>query len=135
MKGQTTNDLIMKTMIQTLSAIFLSGILMPAMADGLEDLKKRFQERAQVLSKLRADGKLGETDAGYVEPVKGANLSDNETSLMQAENRDRRTGYTLIANKRGISATKVGQLSGIKKIQSARPGEWIKQGGAWKRKE
>jgi uncharacterized protein YdbL (DUF1318 family) len=53
---------------------------------------------------------------------------------MQAENRDRRVGYNIIAKKRpGISPDKVGQLAGAKKIQSAKAGEWVKQGGSWKK--
>ena len=114
--------------------LMLGALLSPAVADELEDLKKRFQERAPALGKLKAAGKLGETDKGYVEPVKGAELPATDKKLMQAENRDRRTGYDIIAKKRNISLSKVGQLSGAKKIQSAMSGEWIKQGSSWKKK-
>ena len=129
----------MKTTPRFLPAIFyllmLGALLSPAVADDLDDLKKRFQERASALGKLKAAGKLGETDKGYVEPVKGAELSAADKKLMQAENRDRRDGYKIIAKKRpGISPDKVGQLAGAKKIESANAGEWVKQGGSWKKK-
>ena len=116
------------------SLFILGALLSPAIADELDDLKKRFKERAPALGKLKAAGKLGETDKGYVEPVKGAELPATDKKLLQAENRDRRTGYDIIAKKRNISLSKVGQLSGAKKIQSAMSGEWIKQGSSWKKK-
>ena len=53
---------------------------------------------------------------------------------MQAENRDRRTGYDIISKKRNIPQAKGGQLAGAKKIKSAKTGEWVKQGGSWKKK-
>jgi len=129
----------MKTTPRFLPAIFyllmLGALLSPAIADELDDLKKRFKERAPVLGKLKASGKLGETDTGYVEPVKGAELPAADKKLMQVENRDRRAGYNIIAKKRsGISSDKVGQLSGAKKIKSAKVGEWVKQGVSWKKK-
>ena len=123
-----------KILTAVVSLIMLGGLLSPVVADELNDLKKRFQERAPALGKLKAAGKLGETDKGYVEPVKGAELSAADKKLMQAENRDRRAGYDIIAKKRKISSAKVGQLSGVKKIQSAKVGEWVKQGGSWKKK-
>ncbi len=128
----------MKTTHRLLTAVFslltLGALLSPVAADELDDLKKRFQERAPALGKLKAAGKLGETDKGYVEPVKGAELPAVDKKLMQAENRDRRVGYNIIAKKRpGISPDKVGQLAGAKKIKSAKAGEWVKQGGSWKK--
>tara|TARA_B100002003_G_C13886837_1_gene432667 strand:+ start:278 stop:667 length:390 start_codon:yes stop_codon:yes gene_type:complete len=128
----------MKTTHRLLTAVFsllmLGSLLPPVAADELDDLKKRFQERAPALGKLKAAGKLGETDKGYVEPVKGAELPAADRKLMQAENRDRRVGYNIIAKKRpGISPDKVGQLAGAKKIKSAKAGEWVKQGGSWKK--
>ena len=130
---------IMKTTHRLLTAVFfllmLGALLSPVAADELDDLKKRFKERAPALSKLKAAGKLGETDKGYVEPVKDAELSAADKKLMQAENRDRRAGYNIIAKKRpGISPDKVGQLAGVKKIKSAKVGEWVKQGGSWEKK-
>jgi len=116
------------------SLLMLGALLSHAVADDLDDLKKRFKERALVLGKLKASGKLGETDKGYVEPVKGEELPAMDKKLMQAENRDRRLGYDIIAKKRKISSAKVGQLAGAKKIQSAKVGEWVKQGGSWEKK-
>ncbi|MEE2714620.1 MAG: YdbL family protein [Verrucomicrobiota bacterium] len=116
------------------SLFILGALLSPAIADELDDLKKRFKERAPFLGNLKVKGKLGETDNGYVEPVKGAELSAEDKKLMQAENRDRRTGYDIISKKRNIPQAKVGQLAGAKKIKSAKTGEWVKQGGSWKKK-
>ena len=76
----------MKTTPRLLKAGFfllmLGALLSPAVADELEDLKKRFQERAPALGKLKATGNLGETDAGYIEPVKGVDLSAADKKLM-----------------------------------------------------
>ena len=129
----------MKTTPKILTAVFslimLGALLPPVVAANLDNLKKRIQARAPALVKLKASGKLGETDKGYVEPVKGAELPAADKKLMQAENRDRRAGYNIIAKKRpGISPDKVGQLAGAKKIKSAKAGEWVKQGGSWKKK-
>jgi len=128
----------MKTTSRFITAVFsmllMSVFMAPAIADELEDLKKKIQERAPAISKLKASGLLGETDSGYVESVKGADIGAANKKLMQAENRDRRSGYTIIAKKRNIAAEKVGQLSGVKKIESAKAGEWVKQKGAWKKK-
>ena len=130
---------IMKTTHRLLTAVFfllmLGALLSPVAADELDDLKKRFKERAPALSKLKAAGKLGETDKGYVEPVKGVELPAGDKKFMQAENRNRRAGYNIIAKKNsGISPDKVGQLAGAKKIKSAKAGEWVKQGGSWEKK-
>ena len=129
----------MKTTPKILTAVFssimLGGLLSPVVADELDDLKKRFQARAPALGKLKAAGKLGETDKGYVEPVKGAELPAADKKLMQSENRDRRAGYDIIAKKRpGISSDKVGKIRGAKNIQSAKTGEWVKQDGSWEKK-
>jgi len=129
----------MKTTPRLLIAVFslltLGALLSPAAADELDDLKKRFKERAPALGTLKAAGKLGETDKGYVEPVKGAELPAADKKLMQSENRDRRAGYDIIAKKRpGISSDKVGKIRGSKNIQSAKTGEWVKQDGSWEKK-
>ena len=127
----------MKTIPRLLTSLFsllmLGALLSSVAADELDDLKKRFKERTLALGKLKAAGKLGETDKGYVEPVKGAELSVADKDLMQAENRDRRAGYDIIAKKRKISSAQVGQLAGAKKIKSAKAGEWVKQDGSWKK--
>ncbi len=128
----------MKTTPKILTAVFslimLGALLSPVVADELDDLKKRFQARATALGKLKAAGKLGETDKGYVESVKGAELSAADKKLMQAEHRDRRAGYNIIAENRKISPAKVGALAGAKKIKSAKAGEWVKLAGSWKKK-
>ena len=124
----------MKTIAQLLSAILLGVFVLPVAADELDDLKKRFRERAPALAKLKAASKLGETDRGYIAPVKSAVLAEAETRLMQAENRDRRAGYAIIAKKRKLPAATVGELAGAKKIKAAKAGEWIKRGSAWKKK-
>ena len=128
----------MKTTPKILTAVFslimLGGLLSPVVADELDDLKKRFQERAPALGKLKAASKLGETDKGYLEPVKGAELPAADKKLMQDENQDRRAGYNIIAEKRKIPPAKVGQVAGAKKIKSAKVGEWVKQGDSWKKK-
>ncbi len=127
----------MKTIPRLLTSLFsllmLGALLSSVAADELDDLKKRFKERTLALGKLKAAGKLGETDKGYVEPVKGAELPTADKDLMQAENRDRRAGYDIIAKKRKISSAQVGQLAGAKKIKSAKAGEWVKQDGSWKK--
>ena len=127
----------MKTIPRLLTSLFsllmLGALLSSVAADELDDLKKRFKERTLALGKLKAAGKLGETDKGYVEPVKGAELPTADKDLMQAENRDRRAGYDIIAKKRKISSAQVGQLAGAKQIKSAQAGEWVKQDGSWKK--
>ena len=137
-RTKVIEPITMKTTPKILTAVFfltmLGSLLSPIVADELDDLKKRFQARAPALGKLKASGKLGETDKGYVEPVKGAELPAADKKLMQAENRDRRAGYDIIAKKRNISPAKVGQLAGAKKIKSAKAGEWVKQGSSWKKK-
>jgi len=125
----------MKMIPRSLMVLFLLGALLsPVVADELDDLKKRIRGRAPALAKLKTAAKLGETDQGYVAPVKGTALADDETKLMQTENRDRKAGYGIIGKKRNLTAAKVGQLSGAKKIQSAKAGEWVKQGSSWKQK-
>lgn len=125
----------MKMIPRSLMVLFLLGALLsPVLADELGDLKKRIRDRAPALVKLKAAAKLGETDQGYVAPVKGTVLADDETKLMQSENRDREAGYGIIGKKRNLTAAKVGQLSGAKKIQAAKAGEWVKQGSSWKQK-
>ncbi|MBI1371196.1 MAG: DUF1318 domain-containing protein [Phycisphaera sp.] len=105
-----------------------------ARGDELDTLKQRFQERYNALQQAKSAGTIGETAAGYVEAVKGA---DGATAqLLNAENGDRQKLYQILAQKAGTTADVVAAQNAQRNFQRARSGEYLKgKDGRWYRKQ
>jgi uncharacterized protein YdbL (DUF1318 family) len=121
---------------RSILATIVAVLLIPATAlfgaeSKKDQLRKRLRERAPEIARLKADGVIGETDEGYVDFVKG---KDKGADLVDAENADRKTVYENIAKDTGESVDKVAKQAAQKQFDHAKPGEWLKIDGKWKKK-
>jgi len=80
-----------------------------------------------------AAGRIGERIDGYLAAV--GNVSDAERRAMNEINIGRKSVYTNLAEKKGVSVEVIGRLSGEKQIAKAAPGAMIMDdSGQWKKK-
>lgn len=78
-------------------------------------------------------GRIGETIGGYLEAV--SNVSDAERRAINEINIGRKSVYTDLAEKKGVSVDVIARLSGEKQIAKAAPGAMIMgENGQWTRK-
>lgn len=100
-----------------------------------QELKERFKQRDPEITRLKSEGKVGETWEGFVEVVsKDKPLSDKEKKLVEEENADRRLLYEDIARKSEVreTAAEVGINNGMRNFSLAKPGEYLKvRTGPW----
>lgn len=111
------------------------GFSTMAQGQGRQELKERFKQRDAEISRLKSDGKIGETWEGYVDVVnKEKALNDREKKLVDEENSDRRKLYDDIASKSDIreSPAQVGINNAMRNFASAKPDEHLKvRTGPW----
>ena len=108
----------------------------------IQNLKSHLRDRFPRLAPFFQKGAIGEGRRGLLEvrETKGLSLTDRTEikSLVEAENRDRRTLYQEVAKSMNISADQLGKVQRIfadKWQQAAAPGWWIqKEDGAWVQK-
>jgi len=84
-------------------------------------LKERMKQRAPAIAAIKAEGIVGENWAGFIE-FRGA---PQQEDLVRAENSDRKTVYTAIARKRGVSIEEVGKMRSEIIAQKAPKGTWL----------
>lgn len=121
----------------TVMSLILALLLAPAAlraADAPDEaaLQKRFKARYPQLQQLKTDGVIGETSEGYVEFVDKKDAK--AAKVVEAENDDRKALYKLIADKEGITAEVVAKRAAKRNFDRAKAGEWLKEGGKWKKK-
>lgn len=98
------------------------------------ELKERFLQRKPKIDALKNQGKVGENNAGKLEPR--AELTPKESRLIHAENTDRQTAYVKIARKLNVPPVEVGKRRAVKIAQLAKPGHWLQNPrGQWYRKK
>ena len=125
----------MKRSIATLLSILILIVgLAPTSTEAASsaELKARMAQRLGKIVSLKKKGSVGENNQGYL--TKRAALSGSESSLMNAENADRRAVYKIIATKTKSSAATVGKAR-AKSIRSSAPsGTWVQMpDGSWKK--
>ena len=103
-------------------------------ADSTSDaVKARMAKRLPQVDALRAKGKVGESNQGYLK--ERAALSAPERAIFKAENADRRTVYTLIARRTGEDLAAVGRKRAASLRTKAKRGVWLQDTqGKWYRK-
>ena len=80
-----------------------------------------------------AAGRIGETIGGYLEAV--SSVSDAERRAINEINIGRKSVYTDLAEKKGVSVDVIARLSGEKQLAKAAPGSMIMgEDGQWMRK-
>lgn len=90
------------------------------------------QALALTLTDARQQGRVGETQSGYLAAIK----QDNETlALVKKINQARSESYQQLAQSNSLSQQEVARLAGKKLIEKALQGEYV-QGinGQWVRK-
>ena len=122
--------------LQRLSKI-IAFVLITTFATGIsafaDDIKTRMKQRLPVIIELKAQGIVGENNAGYLEFI-GAKKEKGD--VVAAENNDRKTVYTAIAKQQGTTAEVVGKRRALQIAQKANPGEWLQDAsGKWIQKK
>jgi len=125
----------MKKTIAVLLSVFvlILGVAPSVQAASSAEIKARMAQRLGQVVTLKNRGAVGENNQGYLS-ARGK-LSSAETSLMNAENADRRAVYAMIAKKAGSSPASVGKTRAASIRKSAPRGTWVQMGdGSWKKK-
>lgn len=129
--------------MQTLRIPFLASLfalvfaLAPSLATAQTNdeaaIKQRIIERVDAIDALKLAGKAGENNKGLLE--QRSMLKPDEMKLMNAENSDRRSLYTLVAERLGLTTTVVGQGRADELRKKSAPGVWLQApDGSWYRK-
>ena len=75
---------------------------------------------------------MGENLAGYLEAMKDAKLSEDDSKLIEAENADRKTVYTAVAKQEKTTVEKVGEIRAKQIRSKANEGDFIQEDdGKW----
>ena len=122
---------INRRLLLILITIF-TGCTMAFAGPTKQELKPRFEKRYPEIQKYKAEGKIGETSAGFVEAVKDADAALSK--LIDAENADRRALYEIIAKEENVPVEVVAQRAAQRNFERARPGEYLKHNGVWRQK-
>ena len=84
------------------------------------------------LQDAKSQGLVGETPSGYLEAVSAP--SGAVSGLISTVNAKRKKVYAGIAKKNGTPLNQVEKLAGKKAMNKTAAGQYVKSGGAWKKK-
>jgi uncharacterized protein YdbL (DUF1318 family) len=119
--------LLLFTLIPLLCASTLS-------AESPQDAAERIKERLPQIDAMKAAGEIGETANGFLSGLKP--LGPRQSSLVEAENADRRIIYQSVAARTGQEVLAVGQQRAIRIAELAKPGVWLQRpDGEWYQKK
>ena len=124
----------MKKFLAISLAIFACAIVAPQFAFGADSatIKKNMAERKPKSETLKKAGSIGENKAGYLEAMKDAKLSEDDSKLIEAENADRKTVYTAVAKQEKTTVEKVGEIRAKQIRSKANEGDFIQEeDGKW----
>lgn len=85
------------------------------------------------LETAKAKGLIGEVDNGYIAIPPGV-ASTEVQQLVSTVNQQRKTVYTEIAAKNGITLEATGQRTFEKRYPDMPAGTWVQMKGAWSKK-
>lgn len=126
----------MKTMLIGMMCAMLGLFVYTPAARAAEteaDLQKKFADRFPQIQELKQKGIAGETSEGYVDFVQ--DTGGDARKLVNEENADRRKLYELIAKKTGADPLTVAKRAAQRNFEKAKPGEFLKENGKWRKKE
>ena len=98
--------MMMRTVMGAVMAV-LVGVACVAQADDIEAAKARRKERNAQITQILKAGDASEGADGYL--VAKAGLDATKTGVVNAENADRKIGYTAIAKANGKTVEAVGK--------------------------
>lgn len=107
-------------------------------ADDAATIKKNMADRKPKIDALKKAGSIGENKSGYLEAMKDVKLEEADSTLIEAENKDRKAVYTAIAKKesaetgKAVAVEKVAELRASQIRSKAKEGEFIQEeDGKW----
>jgi len=96
------------------------------------DIQSRMKSRLPTITKLKAQGLIGENNRGLIEYRSAKRPHQN---VINQENADRQKVYQSIAKKQGAKVALVGQHRAAQIAQRAHKGTWLQDAkGKWYRK-
>ncbi|MBN1931986.1 MAG: YdbL family protein [Desulfobacterales bacterium] len=113
-------------------SIFLSVIFSMPVAADTTSIKSRMKARLPIIKALKKNGIIGENNKGYLEFIADKDKED----VVKAENQDRRTIYSAIAQQQGtkIEVVEIHRAAQIE--EKAESGEWLQDAnGKWYQKK
>lgn len=95
--------------------------------------KERMLDRVPKINTLKSAGIVGEKADGLLGFVK---KSPSDEALVNAENKDRKAVYALIAKSQKVSAAVVARRRALQIAEQAAKGHWLQNtGGKWYQKK
>lgn len=96
-------------------------------------IQERMKGRIAQVDQMKVAGAVGENNKGFLE--QRASLSAEQTSVLNAENSDRRALYNILAGRLGLSVTVVGEQRATNLRERSAAGVWLQGAdGAWYKK-
>ena len=122
------------SLIPFLIALIIGGTLAaPVFGDAESEAADCIRMRLSQVDALKANGQIGETATGFL--AERAMLGPRQSSMVAAENEDRRIIYQSVASRTGQSAEDVGTQRALQIATRARSGVWLqKPSGEWYQK-
>lgn len=124
----------MKTLSIIWSLVFACMLLYGpqsfAAGDTEAEIKQSLIERVSAVDALKLSQKAGENNLGLL--VQRAALNPEETALLNAENKDRRALYAILAKRLGLTVKVVGQGRAAELREKSAEGVWLQDPeGRW----
>ena len=122
----------MKTRFLALFALLFTFTL-PAMAEGIAEVRHRIEQRLSQIDALKAQEAVGETNRGFLEERKAG--VPNAAAVVAAENKDREAVYAYIARETGAQPESVGRARAKQIAANSKSGVWVQdESGHWAKK-
>jgi len=126
----------MKISILVLAVISILSGFAATSALAAEDqsaIQKRMIERVESIDGLKTKAVIGENNKGFLE--QRGPLQPDQTSIMNAENADRKALYAILAERLGLTVSVVGQGRAEDLRNKSAAGVWLqKPSGEWYKK-
>lgn len=116
------------------ATLFLVAPLTSAVAQSESELKSSLMDRVSSIDKLKLTEKVGENNLGLLS--QRSRLTPDETKLMNAENKDRRALYGILARRLNLTVKVVGQGRAEELREKSADGVWLQDpSGKWYQQE
>ena len=122
--------------IRTFSVVVISLLVVlftTVASSSAEDTKSRMKKRLPIIIELKSKGIVGEDTRGYLQFV---GTKREKEDVVTAENNDRKSVYSAIAEKQGATVDFVGKRRAKQIVEKAKKGEFLQdESGKWYKKQ
>ena len=122
--------------IRTFSVVVISLLVVlftTVASSSAEDTKSRMKKRLPIIIELKSKGIVGEDTRGYLQFV---GTKREKEDVVTAENNDRKSVYSAIAEKQGATVDFVGKRRAKQIVEKAKKGEFLQdENGKWYKKK